>query len=151
MSLQTLSKRCYKIQGILHQVKEIKVSQRKSQEHSLKTKARERAKASQDNNQRLTKTIPRTTYLKAVNASLDRILISSQNSQNRRENQEALYQAIRKLNIKIVFYKLWLVRLSRKQKVFKNNLKIKLSQTTKTLRIRLENCSERNLTLEMIY
>ena len=151
MSLQTLSKRCYKIQGILHQVKEIKVSQRKSQEHSLKTKARERAKASQDNNQRLMKTIPRTIYLKAVNVSLDRILISSQNSQNRRVNQEALYRAIRKLNIKIVFYKLWLVRLSRKQKVFKNNLKIKLSQTTKTLKIRLENCSERNLTLEMIY
>ena len=151
MNLQTLSKRCYKIQGILHQVKEIKVSQRKSQEHSLKTKARERAKASQDNNQRLMKIIPRTIYLKAVNVSLDRILISSQNSQNRRVNQEALYRAIRKLNIKIVFYKLWLVRLSRKQKVFKNNLKIKLSQTTKTLKIRLENCSERNLTLEMIY
>ena len=148
MSLQTLSKRCYKIQGILHQVKEIKVSQRKSQEHSLKTKARERAKASQDNNQRLMRSLPRTTYLKVVNVSQDQILISSQ---NRRENQEALFRAIRKLNIKIVFYKLWLVRLSRKQKVFKNNLKIKLSQTTKTLRIRLENCSERNLTLEMIY
>jgi hypothetical protein len=57
--------------------------------------------------------------------SLDQILISGQNSQNRWENQETLYQAVQKLNIKIVFYKLWLVRLSRKQKVFKINLKIK--------------------------
>ena len=121
MSPQIQSKKCWEVQKFLNQVKEIKVSLRKSQEANQKTKGKEKTKASRDSNQTLIIFLLITIYLKEVNVSQNPILKSNQ---NRRANPKTLFQVAHRLNLKIVLFKLWLVKHLRKQEVFKKSLRL---------------------------